>query len=122
MVGNRKIGVLFGGLSGEREISVRTGEAIRIMPGAPMPDHADAVVMVERTRRDGDDGVLVEQAAPPGEILVGGQQDRTLADELIVPPKTKQMPLDVFCVEHGRWTGSSPSRLRLTSTHSSITE
>ena len=28
MIGNRKIGVLFGGLSGEREISVRSGEAI----------------------------------------------------------------------------------------------
>ncbi len=28
MVGNRKIGVLFGGLSGERDVSVRTGEAI----------------------------------------------------------------------------------------------
>jgi D-alanine-D-alanine ligase len=28
MIGNRKIGVLFGGLSGERDVSVRTGEAI----------------------------------------------------------------------------------------------
>jgi D-alanine-D-alanine ligase len=28
MIGNRKIGVLLGGLSGERDISVRTGEAI----------------------------------------------------------------------------------------------
>ena len=31
-----------------------TGEAIRIMTGAPMPDGADAIVMVERTERDGD--------------------------------------------------------------------
>jgi molybdenum cofactor synthesis domain-containing protein len=35
------------------------GEAIRIMTGAPMPDGADAIVMVELTARDGDDGVLV---------------------------------------------------------------
>ena len=28
------------------------------MTGAPMPDGADAIVMVERTERDGDDGVL----------------------------------------------------------------
>ena len=27
------------------------------MTGAPMPDGADAIVMVERTERDGDDGV-----------------------------------------------------------------
>jgi molybdopterin molybdotransferase len=47
--------------------AVGPGEAIRIMTGAPMPDGADAVVMVERTRRDGDDGVLIEQAARPAE-------------------------------------------------------
>ena len=33
---------------------VGPGEAIRIMTGAPMPDGADAVVMVERTRLDGE--------------------------------------------------------------------
>lgn len=47
--------------------TVEPGEAIRIMTGAPMPDGADAVVMVERARRDGDDGVLVEHAAQPGD-------------------------------------------------------
>jgi D-alanine-D-alanine ligase len=30
MIGNRKIGVLLGGLSGERDISMRTGEAILV--------------------------------------------------------------------------------------------
>jgi molybdenum cofactor synthesis domain-containing protein len=43
--------------------SVRAGEAVRIMTGAPIPDGADAVVMVEQTTRDGDDGVLVAHAA-----------------------------------------------------------
>ncbi len=33
---------------------VGPGEAIRIMTGAPMPDGADAIVMVERTNVDGD--------------------------------------------------------------------
>jgi molybdopterin molybdotransferase len=51
------------------EIAVCTGEAIRIMTGAPMPDGADAIVMVERTRRDPDDAasVLVEEGAPVGQ-------------------------------------------------------
>jgi molybdenum cofactor synthesis domain-containing protein len=40
---------------------VGPGEAIRIMTGAPIPDGADAVVMVERTRLDGDN-VVVEGA------------------------------------------------------------
>ena len=43
-----------------------TGEAIRIMTGAPMPDGADAIVMVELTEREGVDGVLVHQEAKQG--------------------------------------------------------
>ena len=39
--------------------AVGAGEAIRIMTGAPVPDGADAIVMVERTRTDGD-SVLIE--------------------------------------------------------------
>ena len=45
---------------------VGEGEAIRIMTGAPMPDGADAVVMVEYTERDGDT-VRVLHAARPGD-------------------------------------------------------
>jgi len=50
--------------------AVGDGEAIRIMTGAPMPDGADAIVIVELTRRAevaGDDGVDVLQAAKPGD-------------------------------------------------------
>jgi molybdenum cofactor synthesis domain-containing protein len=35
--------------------SVRSGEAMQIATGAPMPDGADAVVMVEETERDGNE-------------------------------------------------------------------
>jgi ARG/rhodanese/phosphatase superfamily protein len=41
----------------------------------------------------------------PGEIIVGGDQDRTIGRELVVAPDSKQVPLDVYCVEHGRWGG-----------------
>jgi molybdopterin molybdotransferase len=61
----RVVGELPAGKAPDR--AVDDGEAIRIMTGAPMPEGADAVVMVERTRRDGDDGVLVEEGARPGE-------------------------------------------------------
>jgi len=47
------------------DVAVGPGEAIRIMTGAPMPDGADAIVMVERTRRDRD-GVFVEVEVLPG--------------------------------------------------------
>jgi molybdenum cofactor synthesis domain-containing protein len=46
--------------------AVGEGTAIRIMTGAPVPDGADAVVMVELTERDGDDGVLVRAVAEHG--------------------------------------------------------
>jgi len=46
-------------------VAVGAGEAIRIMTGAPMPPGADAVVMVERTRVEGDH--VVVEVAEPGE-------------------------------------------------------
>jgi molybdopterin molybdotransferase len=55
-------------------VAVGAGEAIRIMTGAPMPAGADAVVMVERTERVGDDAVLVRVPAQLGDHVrpIGG--------------------------------------------------
>ena len=39
-----------------------------------------------------------------GDIVKGGQQDRVLAVDLIVPAKSGKIPISAFCVEHGRWT------------------
>jgi hypothetical protein len=39
-----------------------------------------------------------------GDIVKGGQQDRTLAADLVVPPKSGKVPLNAFCVERGRWS------------------
>lgn len=39
-----------------------------------------------------------------GEIVKGGQQDRMLAVDLIVPKKSGKIPIEAFCVESGRWT------------------
>jgi len=39
-----------------------------------------------------------------GDIVKGGQQDRALALDLIVPPKSGKIPIDAFCVEQGRWS------------------
>jgi len=38
-----------------------------------------------------------------GDIVKGGQQDRTLGFDLIVSAKSGKVPLPSFCVEHGRW-------------------
>jgi molybdopterin molybdotransferase len=46
--------------------SVAAGEAVEIMTGAPVPDGADAVVMVEHTERNGE-RVRIDRIAPPGD-------------------------------------------------------
>ena len=43
----------------------------------------------------------------PGEIVVGGQQDRVVGQEVVVQPTRKPVPIDVYCVEHGRWHNRS---------------
>ena len=62
------------------EVPVTAGEAIRIMTGAPMPDGADAVVMVERTARvDGPDDVIdVHVAVEPGNHVRAAGGDLTV--------------------------------------------
>ena len=42
-----------------------------------------------------------------GELVSGGKQDRIIGKDRIVPVGAEPLPLDVFCVEHGRWTGAS---------------
>jgi hypothetical protein len=39
-----------------------------------------------------------------GDIVKGGQQDRTIAIDTIVPPRSGKLPLNSFCVEQGRWS------------------
>src|SRR5215510_15653392 len=48
-----------------------------------------------------------------GEMLIGGKQDRIVGHDCIVASTGKPIPLDVFCVEHGRWSEEAsfgPSR------------
>jgi hypothetical protein len=39
-----------------------------------------------------------------GDIVKGGQQDRTLMVSLVLPPKSGRIPIASFCVEQGRWS------------------
>jgi molybdenum cofactor synthesis domain-containing protein len=69
---------------------VGEGEAIRIMTGAPMPDGADSVVMVEYTERDGD-AVRVLRSARPGDHVRAAGGDLAAGD-LVFPAGTALGP------------------------------
>lgn len=54
--------------------------------------------------------LYIENVSQPEEVLVqagdivkGGEQDRVLAVDLIVPARSGKMPIAAFCVEEGRW-------------------
>ena len=63
------------------------GECVHIMTGAPVPEGADAVVMVEYTKTAGD-WVTVERSARAGDHIVrAGNEAR--ANQLVIPRGTR---------------------------------
>ncbi len=71
--------------------------------------------------------VLVNRSKRPllllaGELVSGGKQDRVIGKDRIIPAGAPPLPLDVFCVEHGRWTGSAQFAAANTIVHPSVRE
>ncbi|MFZ5469304.1 MAG: gephyrin-like molybdotransferase Glp [Myxococcota bacterium] len=62
------------------------GECARIMTGAPMPSGADAVVMQERTRREGETVELFEAATPGQNVRQEGED--ALRGEVLLSQRT----------------------------------
>jgi molybdopterin molybdotransferase len=75
-------------------VPVGPGEAIRIMTGAPMPEGADAVVMVEHTQL-ADDGVTVVIVEP----VTPGTAVRPAADD-IAPGELVFGPGEILSAAH----------------------
>lgn len=71
------------------------------------------VILPEESRGPSVSGlVLINRSKRPllllaGELVSGGKQDRVIAKDRIVPPGSAPLPLDVFCVELGRWSSGS---------------
>jgi hypothetical protein len=97
---------------------LRSGEVVVSEAGnvAPLvrPRHGDGVW---HERRPGDGAqvnrlVLVNNSKKPllllaGEIVTGGKQDRIIGKDRLVPAESDPIDLSVFCVEPGRWVGTS---------------
>ena len=69
----------------EPKIAVNAGEAIRIMTGAPMPQGADAVVMVEDTQRVGETHVLISRGAKVHDGVRDAGSDVHAGETVFVP-------------------------------------
>ena len=83
--------------------------------GMIRPRHPNANVEPQYPVHDGaqvNKLVLVNNSKRPllllaGEIVTGGKQDRVIGKDRIVLPESDPIDLDVFCVEPGRWVGTS---------------
>lgn len=71
-----------GAAAGEAPAQLRRGEAVLIMTGAPAPEGADAVVMVEYTSRDGT-AVEIQKGVGAGENIVPRGSEGRAGDVLL---------------------------------------
>jgi hypothetical protein len=71
--------------------------------------------------------VLINRSSKPllllaGELVSGGKQDRIISTDRIVPPNADPLPLDVFCVEEGRWSDGTQFSAGELMVHPSVRE
>jgi molybdopterin molybdotransferase len=107
--------------------TVGPGEAIRIFTGAPLPDGADAVVMVEKTEpaepKVGEPVRLTEPVKPGQNVLPRGREMR--AGDVVLPVGTAITPAAVGLLAGvGRATVSAvrPPRVAVMATGSELVE
>lgn len=77
---------------------------VRRRPGSP-PQYPGGGAQVNQL-------VLVNNSKRPlvllaGEVVTGGRQDRVIGKDRLVPPESDPIDLGVFCVEPGRWVGTT---------------
>lgn len=80
----------------EQGASMRRMRDGSVAPNFSIGPQVNQLVLVNRGKRP-----LILLA---GEVVSGGKQDRIIGKDRIVPVGASPLPLDVFCVEHGRWT------------------
>src|SRR5580658_7851027 len=96
------------------DAALASGEAIVAEQGEYMRrsrNGAESAVLSSSGGAQVNQLVLVNRGKKPllllaGEVVSGGKQDRIIGKDRIIPIGAQPLPLDVFCVEHSRWTGS----------------
>lgn len=106
--------------SGEVVVSERGNDTMVRDRGVVVPREDGARASVNQL-------VLINRSKRPllllaGELVSGGKQDRVIGKDRIVPVGAAPLPLDVFCVEHGRWSNGSEFKSAKTMVHPSVRE
>lgn len=114
--------------SGEVLVTERGSEELRRSRGAHPTYPVDGPhVQVRQSGATVNTLVLVNRSRRPllllaGEVVTGGKQDRIIGKDRIVPPGAEPLPLDVFCVERGRWSAGNAFKAANLMAHPSVRE
>jgi len=106
--------------SGEVQVREQGSEGmVRNRDGVIRPNYSNGasvnqLVLINRSKRP-----LLLLA---GELVSGGKQDRIIGKDRLVPAGSEPLPLDVFCVEHGRWSAGANFKDAKTIVHPSVRE
>ena len=108
--------------SGDAQVTERGGDVLRrTRDGRPVtlpyPGGGASVNQLVLINRSNKPLVLLA-----GELISGGKQDRVIAKDRIVAPGAEPLPLDVFCVEHGRWSAGTQFASAKIIVHPSVRE
>jgi len=113
------------------DAALASGEAIVAEQGEYMRrsrNGAEPAVMSSGGGAQVNQLVLVNRGKKPllllaGEVVSGGKQDRIIGKDRIIPIGAQPLPLDVFCVEHSRWTsGGATFAAAKTMVHPTVRE
>jgi len=86
----------------------------RVIPNYSVSASVNQLVLINRSKHP-----LLLLA---GELVSGGKQDRIIGKDRLVPVGAEPLPLNVFCVEHGRWSSGANFSAAKTIVHPSVRE
>ncbi len=107
--------------SGDAVVTETASDTLRrSRDGFPHDFNLDTEAQVNRL-------VLINRGKRPllllaGELVSGGKQDRIISKDRIVAPGSDPLPLDVFCVEQGRWSSGTQFSSAKVMVHPSVRE
>jgi len=101
-------------VSEQGSVGIVRNRGDRVAPNYSSGASVNQLVLVNRSKRP-----LLLLA---GELVSGGKQDRIIGKDRIVPAGADPLPLDVFCVEHGRWSSGANFSAAKTIVHPSVRE